>query len=143
MLQIRQPQPSYHPPKYIWKMLVPKAQKHANINEGLFSCQLKCFLNERKMGNYQKVFYILPCLSDEVYYVVHEISLNINLFFLSWALHKVDYRSQGCLKQITIFQSIQTKWLVFTFTTDAPLANFFPNFFEASPSLMPTEQMVN
>ena len=45
------------------------------------------------MGNYQKVFYILPRLSDEVYYVVHEISLNIDLFFLSWALHKVDYRS--------------------------------------------------
>ena len=45
------------------------------------------------MGNNQKVFYILPCLSDEVYYVVHEISLNINLFFFSWALRKVDYRS--------------------------------------------------
>lgn len=80
-----------------------------------------------------KASYIRPALCNELHNVIGYVPLNINLLLLSRTLKNVnDIRSFSPEQRFII-----TARTYYTLTTEAPVANFFPSFFEASLSLTP------
>lgn len=78
--------------------------------------------------------YIRPALCNELHDVIGYVPLNINLLLLSRTLKNVNDIRSFSPEQRFIITAARTYC---TLTTEAPVANFFPSFFEASLSLTP------
>lgn len=96
--------------------------------------------NRRNQG---KSDYIWPGLRNEFHDIIGYVPLDIDLLLLSWALvsiiHTILYITSKSLKNIQNHYN----QLNCTLTTDAPVANFFPSFFEASLSLTPATRFTS
>lgn len=84
-----------------------------------------------------RINYIRPCFCNKLHNVIGYVSLDINLLLLSWTLKQIIQKiiiRYGMHKEDQVSYYLE---IIHTLTTDAPVANFFPSFFEASLSLIP------
>lgn len=123
--------------------LIPeKRDKRKNITIFLWNSLKLSHITTKIMvkGNY-----IRPGFCEELHNIKGYVSLNINLLLVSRSL-KWPSINKSFRESTWINKSIEAPMhaISLTLTTDAPVANFFPSFFEASLSLMPEiRHMVN
>lgn len=89
---------------------------------------------------------VLHPLAQQIKDRSHELGQTIIIIkYQDHAKQSNSYKLQTvfpCNRSDTNSQQVTSMIVVLTFTTDAPLANFLPNFLEASLNLIPAIQMI-